>query len=87
MYHVYHIPHIIMSTICQDPSNERGAKNLKHYENMIQAQNLSEEMKYQRNLADYQFSKDYSDYEKLCRGEKTHVRCFNDLKKIPSWLI
>jgi len=62
-----------------EPGHIRAMNNLKNFEETI----LEESMQYQTNRSDeiknkrirteYRDSDDFDVYEKLCRGEKTHV--------------
>jgi len=58
-----------------EPGEPRAENNLRFYTDAIAKETRPQtiEVKNNRNLESYRASTDYDLYERLCRGEKTHV--------------
>ncbi|ESO12774.1 hypothetical protein HELRODRAFT_184843 [Helobdella robusta] len=70
---VHHAYNLTKEWLTMDPNNERAKSNLNHYIRMIGEISPNAEMKNIRSLPEHKYTADYNNYEKLCRGEKTHV--------------
>jgi len=67
--------------MCIEPNNERATTNKQWYEQILEEQNHSPEGSTGTtqfvNKKNVLVSKDFANYERLCRGEQTRVRYFS----------
>lgn len=56
-----------------EPDHVRAQTNKKYYESILESEGENDEAKNERPMNDYKSSTEFTTYERLCRGEKTHV--------------